>query len=263
MAAISADTAGHPRIRFRVEGSGPHVTLVHGVGADLRSWDEIAPVLARSFTVVRADLPGHGSSERFAGDCTLAELAAGVRAVWDHLGIKKTHLAGFSLGGLLAQSLALSDPARIARLAILSAVAGRTAEERAKVAERLKLLKEKGIGAVTAAAEERWFTPEFRAAHPDRVRERMAELLANDPASYAAAYKVFATSDLSDQLDGIAHATLIATGDHDSGSNPRMARLMHEKILNSRLVILPGLRHSVLVEAPERIAALLREHFGA
>ena len=172
MAANSFETTGHPRIRFRVEGSGPYVTLIHEVGADLRSWDEIAPSLTHSFTVVRADLPGHGMSKRIKGDCTLGDLAEGVRVVWIHLGIKITDVAGFSLGGLLAQSLALSDPGRIRRLAILSAVAGRTEEQRAKVADRLKLLKEKGIGAITAAAEERWFTAEFRAAHPDRVRHR-------------------------------------------------------------------------------------------
>ncbi|MGH7069982.1 MAG: alpha/beta fold hydrolase [Acetobacteraceae bacterium] len=263
MASISAETPGRPRIHFRVEGSGPHATLIHGVGADLGSWDEIAPVLARSFTVVRADLLGHGESERAAQTCTLADLAQGVRVVWNHLRIEKTDLAGFSLGGLIAQSLALSDPERIRRLAILSAVAGRTEEERAQVVDRLEVLKEQGIGGVTAAAEERWFTPEFRAAHPDRVRQRMAALLANDPTSYAAAYTVFATSDLGERLAKIRHPTLVTTGEHDRGSNPRMARLMHEKIHDSRLVILPGLRHSVLAEAPDRIAALLLAHFIA
>ena len=87
----------------------------------------------------------------------------------------------------------MTDAQRIDRLAILSAVAGRTADERAKVVGRLKLLRDGGIAAVTVAAEERWFTPEFRAGHPERVQQRMAELLANDPTSYAAAYTVFAT----------------------------------------------------------------------
>jgi 3-oxoadipate enol-lactonase len=249
-------------IHYLIEGAGPHVTLVHGVGADLRSWDDVAARLAPSFTVVRLDLRGHGRSGRIAGHCTLDDLASDVRLVLDRLGIDKTHLAGFSLGGLIAQSLALSDPERIDRLAIISAVAGRTPDEREKVVGRLALLKEKGIAAVTAAAEERWFTAEFRAAHPDRVERRMAELLANDPQSYAAAYAVFATSDLGDRLGEISHATLVATGEHDVGSNTRMARMMHERIAGSSLVILPGLRHSVLVEAPEAIADLLLEHFS-
>lgn len=255
-------TETRPEINFVVEGSGPFVTLIHGVGANLHSWDAVAAALAPRFTVVRLDLRGHGRSGHIVGGCTLDDLASDVRHVWDRLRIAKTHLAGFSLGGLIAQSLALSDPDRIDRLAILSAVAGRTEEERAKVAGRLKILKEQGIAAITQAAEERWFTAEFRAAHPDRVARRLEELKANHAPSYAAAYTVFALSDLGDRLGEIRHPTLVATGEHDVGSNTRMARMMHDRIAGSRLVILPGLRHSVLVEAPERIADLLQEHFG-
>lgn|SRR5262245_36511061 len=251
-----------PTIHYVVSGRGPHVTLVHGVGADLRSWDEVARRLEDTFTVVRMDLRGHGSSGRIIGGCTLDDLASDVRHVWDAEKIARTHLAGFSLGGLIAQSLALSDQVRSDRLAILSAVAGRTEEERAKVVSRLKLLDEGGIPAVTAAAEDRWFTPEFRAAHPERVARRMAELMANDVPSYKAAYRVFATSDLGHRLQDIRHKTLIVTGENDVGSNTRMARMMHERIAGSRLEILPRLRHSILVEAPEIVADLLGQHFS-
>jgi pimeloyl-ACP methyl ester carboxylesterase len=251
-----------PAIHHLVSGRGPAATLIHGVGARLQSWDEVAARLAPRFTVVRLDLRGHGRSGRIHAACTLEDLASDVRRVWDTLGISRSHLAGFSLGGLIAQSLALSDADRIDRLAIISAVAGRTDDERAKVVDRLELLKESGIDAITAAAEERWFTPEFRAKYPERVGRRMAELLANDPVSYAAVYTVFATSDLGHRLTEIHHPTLIVTGENDVGSNTRMARMMHERIRSSRLVILPRLRHSVLVEAPDTIADLLIEHFG-
>jgi 3-oxoadipate enol-lactonase len=257
-----SDSVRHPAIYHVVSGRGPHVTLVHGVGANLRSWDEVAHRLEAHFTVVQLDLRGHGRSGPIVDGCTLDDLAMDVRRVWDHLDVRKSHLAGFSLGGLIAQSLALSDPERIDRLAILSAVAGRTADERAKVVDRLKLLREGGIAAVTEAAEERWFTPEFRARHPARVAQRMAELLANDFTSYSAAYTVFATSDLGDRLSEIHHPTLIVTGEHDVGSNTRMARMMHEQINGSRLEILPRLRHSLLVEAPDIIAGLLIDHFA-
>jgi (E)-2-((N-methylformamido)methylene)succinate hydrolase len=253
---------GQSVLHYVVSGKGPHVTLIHGVGANLQSWDEVAKCLEPHFTVVRLDLRGHGRSGRIVGTCTLDDLACGVRRVWDDLGLAKSHLAGFSLGGLIAQSLALSDAGRIDRLAILSAVAGRTDEERGKVVGRLKLLQEGGIAAVSAAAEERWFTAAFRAKYPERIARRMAELLANDPASYAAAYTVFATSDLGHRLAEIRHPTLIATGENDVGSNQRMARMMHAEIKNSRLEILPHLRHSVLVEAPDQIAELLITHFG-
>jgi pimeloyl-ACP methyl ester carboxylesterase len=257
---MPVNRSSEPFINSVVSGKGAHVTLVHGVGANLQSWDEVTALLEPHFTVVRFDLRGHGSSGQIA-TCTLDDLASDVRRVWDSHGIRRSHLAGFSLGGLIAQSLALTDHDRIDRLAIISAVAGRTAEERAKVVGRLKLLKEGGIPAVTAAAEERWFTAGFREKYPDRVERRMAELLANHTPSYSAAYTVFATSDLGDRLSEITNPTLVVTGEHDVGSNTRMARLMNEKIRDSRLVILPELRHSLLVEAPEKIAELLIEHF--
>jgi 3-oxoadipate enol-lactonase len=258
-----AKRRGGPAIRYVIDGEGPWVTLVHGVGANLGSWDDVVERLAPTFTCLRLDLRGHGGSDRIPDTCTLDDLAADVRLVWDDAGVARSHLAGFSLGGLIAQSLALSDGERIERVAIISAVAGRTDEERAKVEGRLKLLRDEGIAAVTAAAEERWFTPEFRAAHPERVERRMAELLANDPRSYAAAYAVFATSDLGDRVHEITHPTLIVTGENDVGSNTRMARMMHERIRGSTLHVLPRLRHSVLVEASDQIAALLADFFGA
>ncbi len=257
-----AKASGRPDIRYKVGGSGPTVTLVHGVGANLESWNEGAVRMEGNYRVLRMDLAGHGKSGPVRGSRSLEDFAGDVRLVWDHLGLDTTHLAGFSLGGLIAQSLALSDPDRIERLVVLSAVAGRTAEERARVVGRLELLKEGGIPAVTAAAEDRWFTPEFRQRHPERVAQRMRELLANDPVSYAAAYTVFATSDLGDRVREIRHSTLVATGEHDTGSNVRMARMMHAAIEGSELRILPGLRHSVLVEAPQLISDMLVDFFG-
>jgi (E)-2-((N-methylformamido)methylene)succinate hydrolase len=253
----SSPVTRRPSIYHRVDGAGPALTLVHGVGARLESWDEVVARLQPRFRVIRLDLRGHGRSGRIEGACTLDDLASDVRYVWDELGVKKSHLAGFSLGGLIAQSLALSDPQRIEKLIILSAVAGRTEEERARVVQRLKLVQTEGIGSVLGMAEERWFTPEFRAAHPERVAARLKELRENDPRSYAAAYTVFATGDLGDRLHAIRNPTLVATGENDVGSNVRMARMMHERIPGSRLQILPRLRHSVLVEASNQVAELI------
>jgi pimeloyl-ACP methyl ester carboxylesterase len=127
------------------------------------------------------------------------------------------------------------------------------------VQQRLATLRTEGVAAISGAAQDRWFTPGFIAAHPEVVAARMAQLQQNHPASYAAAYTVFSLSDLGDRLHAIRHATLVATGEHDPGSNVRMARYMHQQIAGSKLEILPGLRHSVLVEVPDRIATLLRE----
>lgn len=158
---------------------------------------------------------------------------------------------------MIAQAIALSHTDRVQRLVVLSAVAGRTAEERARVQARLRLLQEQGVEAITGVNQERWFTPEFIARHPEIVERRMRHLRDNHGPSYAAAYTVFSTSDLGDGLHAIRAPTLIATGEHDVGSNTRMARYMHAQIQGSRLEILPGLRHSILIEAPQLVARVV------
>lgn len=238
------------------QGSGAPVTLVHGVGANLESWDAIAETLSQNYRVVRMDLRGHGKSSRIA-TCRLADFVEDVTLVLDTLGIARTHLVGFSLGGMIAQAYVLAHPERVERLALISAVAGRTAEERANLRARARKVREEGIASVAAAAEDRWFTESFRKSHPEVVARRLEELKANDLRSYSAAYAVFAESDLGDRLREIRHPTLIVTGEHDVGSNTRMARFMHDAIPASTLHILPGLKHSVLLEAPMEIAGLL------
>jgi 3-oxoadipate enol-lactonase len=253
---------GKIEINYVTEGSGPPLTLVHGVGASLESWDAIAERLARRYRVVRLDLRGHGRSSPIES-CRLEDFLDDLSLVLDTLGIARTHLAGFSLGGMIAQAYALAHAQRIDRLALISAVAGRTEQERASVQARARKVREEGIASVAAAAEDRWFTEGFRKKYPEVVARRLEELKANDHSSYAAAYAVFAEGDLGSRLHQIRHPTLVVTGEHDVGSNTRMARFMHEAIPGSRLHILPGLKHSVLLEAPAEIARLLLDFLGA
>jgi 3-oxoadipate enol-lactonase len=239
-------------------GENPAAMLIHGVGADGTSWDQIATALAPEFRVLRLDLRGHGRSGHIEGGLTLDDFVRDVVDVLDACSVSAAHIVGFSLGGMIAQGMALRHADRVDRLVLLSAVAGRTAEERERVQARLAILKEQGIAAITGAAQERWFTPDFIAQHPGLVAQRMRQLQENHAPSYAAAYTVFSISDLGDRLHAIHAPTLIATGEHDAGSNTRMARFMHAQIEGSRLEILPGLRHSILVEAPELVTRLVR-----
>lgn len=247
---------GKVEINYVTEGSGPPVTLVHGVGASLESWDAIAAILSRQYWVIRLDLRGHGKSSRIE-TCRLDDFLDDVSLVLETLGIDRTHLVGFSLGGMIAQAYVLAHPARVDRLALISAVAGRTEQERANLQARARKVREEGIASVVAAAEDRWFTEAFRKKNPEVVSRRLEELKANDHRSYSAAYAVFAEGDLGPRLHEIRHPTLVVTGEHDVGSNARMARFMHDAIPGSTLHILPNLKHSVLLEAPIEIAGLL------
>jgi 3-oxoadipate enol-lactonase len=254
-----------PHLNHRVDGglgAETPVMLIHGVGDRLGSWDAVVRRLGGHRPVVRYDLRGHGSSERPVGPYSLADFADDHVGLMDELHVDRAHVVGFSLGGLIAQQVALDHPGRIASLVLAGTVAGRTAQERERVAERLRQVEEGGPSAV-ADGGARWYTQAFRERHPDVVARQMQEFASNDPAAYAAAYRVLATSDLADRLSEIQAPVLAITGEHDVGSPPHMSELIARRVARGRCAILPGARHSLPIEQSEElgeaIAGFLRD----
>ncbi len=250
---------GRPSIAYRTDGEGEPLVLIHGVGGDSGNWDGIVAALPPRFRCVRLDLSGHGRSGLIKTPCTVQDLARDVTDVMDALGVRAAAIAGFSLGGLIAQAIVLESPDRVTKLALIATVAGRTPEEQARSAARIEVVREKGLAAIAAGNREFWFSDDFRRAHPDIVEARVQQFMACDPASYLHAFAVFANGDFVDRLDEIRKPALVVAGEFDPAATARMARLMHEKIAASRLEVLAGMRHAVLIECPQRVAGLLAE----
>jgi (E)-2-((N-methylformamido)methylene)succinate hydrolase len=246
-------------LNYRLQGEGPRALIcIHGVGSYLEAWDGVAARLGDAFRVLSFDLRGHGRSSRVKGRYEIDDFVGDVLALADHAGFEQFDLAGFSLGGLVAQRLALTHPQRLRKLVLLATVAGRTPEERERVAARLAALECGDRGSHYDASLSRWLTEEFQQRNPELVAQLRQRNADNDPDCYAAAYRVLAQTDFGGLIDRITVPTLIATGEDDQGSNPRMANFMHQCIRQSQLAILPGLRHSILIEAPDVVAALMR-----
>ncbi len=102
------------------EGSGPVLLLIHGVAGTLENWREVIEPLSRHYTVVAADLPGHGRSAPGAGDYSLGALAAGLRDLLLALGHERTTLIGHSLGGGIAMQFSYQFPEMTERLVLVS-----------------------------------------------------------------------------------------------------------------------------------------------
>ncbi|MEA3114607.1 MAG: (E)-2-((N-methylformamido)methylene)succinate hydrolase [Caballeronia sp.] len=251
-------------LNYRLQGVGSRALVcIHGVGSSLDAWEGVAAKLGDTFRILTLDLRGHGRSSLIKGRYEIDDFVGDVLALADHAGFEKFDLAGFSLGGLIAQRLALTYARRLSKLVLLATVAGRMPEERERVAARLAALQSGDRGSHYDASVSRWLTEGFQQRHPElvaRMRQRNAE---NDPDCYAAAYRVLAQTDFGGLIDQISVPTLIATGEEDQGSNPRMAHFMHERIPGSQLEILPGLRHSILIEAPDLVAALMRRFLAS
>jgi len=240
-------------------GAGPDLVLLHGVGLDRSMWERCLPALTERHRVTVVDLRGHGTSPPAAPGVTLRELAADVAALLPG----PAHLVGFSLGALVAQQLAVTNPELTASLTLVSSVAGRSEEERAAVLRRRERAWEDFAGSAHAAVD-RWFSPEWRAREPELAKAVVDRLVTNDRTSYLACYDVFASADaeLWPRLPGITAPTLAVTGSDDPGSTPAMTRLLAARIPAARALIVPGARHLLPLERPEGLVKAVLENTG-
>jgi pimeloyl-ACP methyl ester carboxylesterase len=110
---------GH-RIAYRLGGSGPPIILIHGITSSSQTWDEVAPMLARNYTVLAPDLIGHGHSAKPRGDYSMGAFASGIRDLAVSLGLGPATVVGHSLGGGVAMQYSYQFPERTERLALVS-----------------------------------------------------------------------------------------------------------------------------------------------
>lgn len=108
------------RRAFRMAGEGPVLLLIHGIGDNSETWNEVIPHLAKSYTVIAPDLLGHGRSDKPRADYSVAAYANGMRDLLSVLGIEHVTVVGHSLGGGVAMQFAYQFPHMVDRLALVS-----------------------------------------------------------------------------------------------------------------------------------------------
>ena len=239
---------------YSIEGNGEPLVLIHGIGAARDAWRFITPHLHEHFTVVTYDLRGHGESPLSKPGFELDDLVDDLERLRDHLGLERMHLAGHSLGGMIGPRYALRFPERVFSLGLYSTAAGRTEDDSAKVWTVVKAMEQKGIEKVLGTLTNRWFTDEFINRNPDIVERRLKQVMATDPDIFMNVFRIYAGTEMMPWLHEVTHPALIITGEFDGGCNPRLNMLIDEAMSSSKLIVLKGLKHSILVEAGETVA---------
>ncbi|HKX08881.1 MAG TPA: alpha/beta fold hydrolase [Stellaceae bacterium] len=244
---------------LRATGAGVPLVLIHGVGLDLEIWEPLVPLLQPRRRLIRYDMRGHGLGAKPPGPYRLDDFVAQLEGLAAALELDRFDLAGFSMGGMVAEAFTARFPERVRRLALLHTVHDRGPAERAAVAARLAQTEAGDLDSAIEAAIARWLNSAFRKAHPEAVAAIERRMRGNDREAYLASYRVFATADAEvlPLLDRIRCPTLVLTGEHDTGSTPEMARRLTAHLRDATLAILPGLRHLALVEAPAQVATVL------
>jgi pimeloyl-ACP methyl ester carboxylesterase len=251
------------RSAYSIAGEGPPVLLVHGVGARGQVWDKVVQRLAPHYRCISYDLRGHGGSDGADQPFGLDQFVADLEALRALLDIEKAHIVGHSLGGMIAPAYAHAYPSHARSLSLVSTAAFRSPEAFANLAAFVKRIDAGGPPAVLGTLLDRWFTDRFRQEHADVVAARREQVLQLDSRVYRETYNVFATAETGQWLADIKVPTLVMTGEFDMGCGPALNRKMAETIPQAVLKILPGLRHSILVEAPDTVADALLAFLGS
>ena len=254
-------TANGIELRCSLAGPGgaPVVTLAHPLAASLDLWDAEAAALAGAgFRVLRYDARGHGGSAVPSGPYTTGDMAEDLRGLWDALGIVRSHVVGLSMGGIVGMEAALRWSDRVTGLVLADTTTRYAPATAGMWAERIRAAETAGMEAVVEGTMAIWFTPEFRARQPETVDAVRRMVRATDPRGYVASVRAIAGVDLTLAIAAIRCPTLVLVGELDPGTPPAMARVIHERIAGSRLVVLPRAMHCSLLEAALAFDAALR-----
>jgi len=246
-------------VDFEVQGNGPPLYMVHGIGSRKVTWNSLIPDLKDQFTCVTYDLRGHGSSPVPPTPYTLDDLVDDLEALRTKLGHDKIHIIGHSLGGMIGPAYARLYPDRVTSLGLLSTAAGRTEEDRAKLEAVGAAMEQKGIAPVLDTLLERWYTDDFIRGRPGAVEARKTQVVDTPADVFMSVFWTYARTEMGPWLKEIECPCLVLTGELDGGCNPRLNRFMANELADSELIILDGLKHSILIEGPEQVSPHVKD----
>lgn len=239
---------------YTIDGTGPAMFLIHGIGASREAWNNLVPTLRNHFKVITYDLRGHGSASLPRKELSLDDLVDDLEQIRCEINTDRAHFVGHSLGGMIGPAYARKYPERVISLGLLSTAAFRTSDDSSKVWKVVRAMESRGIPQILETLTDRWFTDEFIKYHPEVVDKRLKQVIATNPEVFLNVFRIYAGTEMKPWLHEIKCPCLVLTGENDGGCNPRLNRQIASSLAISELVILPELKHSILLEAGAMVA---------
>jgi len=236
------------RIHYELEGpaNAPVLVLSNSLGTNLSLWDPQLPLFAKNFRVLRYDSRGHGQTSATHGEYSVEMLARDVLHLLDALNLQRVNFCGLSIGGMTGMWLAVNAPHRLENVVLAN-----TAPKIGNLGtwnERIRAVREGGTKAVAQQVIERWFTPEFRANHPNEVAKTRRMIESTNADGYVGSCAAVRDFDFWENVGRIRAQTLVLTGTHDSAAPPSDAQKLAKQIRGARYIELPA-AHISNVEA--------------
>ena len=264
----TANVHGH-ELHYLRRGEGEPLLLIMGMSGTHLSWgDRFLDALAEDFDVIAYDHRGVGRSSRVEGPFTLVELADDAAALLDELGIESAHVTGVSMGGMVAQELALRHPERIRSLVIGCSYSGGEGSALTAPETGERLVAAWTSGDRELAIRTGWeinVSADFAARPGEYERWRDDNVLAlRVPLDIIGLQaQAIGGHDTSERLGQIEAPTLVVHGTEDQMLPAANSRIIAERIPGARLEELERIGHLFWWEQPERSAELIREHARA
>ena len=213
------------RIHCDLLGSenAPVVCMAHCLSSDSTVWaEQVPPLLAAGWQVLRLDMRGHGGSDPAGNDCTMEELAADVVAVLDYLGLGRVHFAGVSIGGMIGQQLALDHPRRFHSMLLSGTSPQAVPGPPGMWDARFAAIADAGsLDPIADAAMTRWVTEAFQPRRPGRWQQVRETIAKTTPDGYIAGARAIIAFDVLDRLPEVRLPVLVICGDTDTGTPPK------------------------------------------
>lgn len=240
--------------RDRGPATAPAVIFANSLGTDSRMWDALCDRLP-GLRCIQFDKRGHGLSATPVPPWQIEDLAADVLALIDQLGLARATIVGCSVGGMIAQALALAAPDRVAGLVLSNSAAQMGNAETWQA--RITALQQGGMAAIAEAILQRWFAPDFLAS--DQVHPWRRMLLAADLGGYIGTCGVLAAADLRATVGAIGCPVLMIAGSADLAAPVALVEGTAALIPGARVVVLPGSGHIPAIDSPAAMADLITD----
>jgi 2-succinyl-6-hydroxy-2,4-cyclohexadiene-1-carboxylate synthase len=258
------------RLSYFVSGEGTPVTLLHGFTQNGRSWLDVISRMPQGWMWIVPDLRGHGETRtRAERGCTMDACTRDLEMLWDHLGVTRTHLAGYSMGGRLGLHVAARRPERVLSLLTIGAHAGLEEEARGGRQRGDDALAHRIENDGLEAFVKYWSgLPLFAGLErrgPAFVAQVRAERMTNHISGLACSLRGMGAGSMEPLWDDLAHVTFPCTfvaGQLDHGY-VSSARRLAGTVPNGRVEVVPRAGHSVHQERPEAFARILAGHLTA
>jgi len=241
------------RVNTRIDGpaGAPWLTLVTGIANDVSMWQAQMPVLG-GWRVLRYDLRGQGGTQATPGPYSIELLVSDLIALWNELKIQRSHLAGLGLGGAIAQAAAIAHPDRLLSLAACCCRARMVPDFAVLWHGLMGKVKADGFDSIVEQTVQRWFSDEFKAAHPEILDQVRAMIRRTSQEGYLGCVGAFLGLDVEDRLPSIRAPAIYISGAEDKmGGPPALMAGLAAKVPGARHVSVPRAAHIANIQNAE------------